>query len=100
MQTTTASWSRSAIGLGTLFAARTLFVLSDDVTRRGPVTVDHVLSALVLAGVIFAGHAFFGAARECRILAALGLAGLFVVGTGMLVIKSASATPSCSSKRR
>lgn len=90
MKHTTVVRSWSAIALGTLFAAGTMFVLCDDIWKGGPVTVDHVLSALVLTGVIYAGHAVIGAVRDWRVFATIGLAGLFLVGTGMLVIKSAS----------
>ncbi len=77
-----------AIGLGTLFAGGTCYVLFEDVLRRGAIiTTDHVMTLLVLIGTIAAGHMIM---QQKRIAAIAGLGVLFAAGTFYCVTQSAA----------
>lgn len=82
--------SRGAIALGGIFSLGTAYVLFEDVIRGGPLTSDHVMTALVLVGTIAAGHFFWPALRCGKLLPAIGLAVLFATGTFICVTGSAS----------
>lgn len=79
-----------ALTLGVLFALGTCWVLFNDVRSPSQITVDHVSTLLVLLGTITSGHMFGHQARELHVLRALGLASLFIAGTGYCVTQSAA----------
>src|SRR5215510_9822341 len=95
--TTVRSWG--AILLGGIFALGTAYVLFADVRSLADITTDHVMTGLVLIGTIAAGHMFWPAARGGRLLAALGLAILFVSGTFICVTGSAGRSAEVSQKK-
>jgi len=63
------------------------------------ITTDHVRTGLVLIGTIAAGHMFWPAAKGGRLIAALGLAILFVSGTFTCVTGSAARSAEVSQKK-
>ncbi len=81
--------SYPALTLGGLFALGTGYVLFHDVHSLEQITIDHVMTFLVLVGTIAAGHHFWPQLKACRLLASLGLATLFVAGTGYCLVSSA-----------
>jgi hypothetical protein len=81
---------RVALLLGLVFTCGTGFVLFSDVHSVSQITIDHVIAALVLLGTISAGHYFSVALRSYKFLLALGCAILFVAGTFICVVGSAS----------
>lgn len=89
MHTSTTIRSPGSIALGLLFAAGTGYVLFSDVTRWHQVTVDHVMTLLVLIGTIASGHMIWQQVRQWRVLPAAGLAVLFLAGTAYCVTTSA-----------
>lgn len=88
--TTIRSWP--SIVSGVACSIGSACVMLWDVLRAGQLTIDHVLSVLVLGGTIVAGHEFFRFASWRRPLGTLGLALLFVVGTGYCVATTAGRT--------
>lgn len=82
--------SPAAIGLGVIFALGTARVLLKDVQSPYDVTIDHMMTALVLLGTIAAGHLLWLALEDRRIVSALGLGILFVGGTLYCVVTSAA----------
>lgn len=89
MHTTTTIRSPGSIALGALFAIGTCYVLFSDVTSWHQVTVDHVMTLLVLIGTIASGHMIWHQVRQWRVLPAAGLAVLFLAGTAYCVTTSA-----------
>lgn len=89
MSSNTTIRSPGAIALGTLFALGTCYVLFADVKSLAGITVDHVMTLLVLTGTIASGHMVWHQARAWRVLPALGLAVLFMAGTLYCVVTSA-----------
>ena len=87
---TTAIRSWTALALGLIFAAGTGYVLFSDVHSPADISIDHVNTALVLLGTIAAGHYFGITLRSYRLLTAIGCAVLFVAGTFICVVGSAS----------
>jgi hypothetical protein len=85
--------------LGGIFALGTAYVLFADVRSLADITTDHVMTGLVLVGTIAAGHMFWPAARGGRLLAALGLAILFVSGTFICVTGSAGRSAEVSQRK-
>ena len=90
MTTHTIIRSRGAIALGAIFAVGTVAVLFADVRSVADMSIDHLMSLLVLIGTIAAGHSFWGEARAARLFTATGLAILAAGGTAYLVTASAS----------
>ncbi|MFZ4807491.1 MAG: hypothetical protein ACOYLQ_09560 [Hyphomicrobiaceae bacterium] len=82
--------SYGATGLGLLFAGITGRVLLDDVVHGAPVTVAHMMSIGALIATLAAGHYFVPALRRAAVLSALGLAVLFLAGTGYVLVASAT----------
>lgn len=99
MTTTTTVRSWGAIVLGVIFALGTAYVLFADVRSLADITTDHVMTGLVLIGTIAAGHMFWPAAKGGRLIAALGLAILFVSGTFICVTGSAGRSAEVSQKK-
>src|SRR5262249_32271226 len=95
--TTVCCWG--AILLGGIFALGTAYVLFAHVHILADITTDHVMTGLVLVGTIAAGHMFWPAATGGRVLAALGLAILFVSGTFICVTGSAGRSAELSQKK-
>lgn len=89
MHSTTIIRSPGSIALGSLFAVGTCYVLFSDVTAWRQVTVDHVMTLLVLIGTIASGHMIWHQIRAWRVLPAAGLAVLFLAGTAYCVTTSA-----------
>ena len=85
--TTLRSWS--AIGLGTLAASITAFVLLQDVVYGAPITTAHLATAGALIFTIAAGHFLWPMARQGKVLPAFGLLVLFLTGTFYIVTSSA-----------
>jgi hypothetical protein len=82
--------SPGAIALGALFAGGTLYVLFSDITSPSQVTVDHVMTLLVLVGTLASGHMFWPHFKAWRVVPAAGLAVLFLAGTFYCVTTSAA----------
>lgn len=82
--------SRGAIALGVLFAAGTGYVLFSDVGNWRDISVDHILTVLVLIGTLAAGHMIWPQLKAWRIVHAAGLAVLFAAGTWYIVTSSAA----------
>lgn len=82
------SWG--AIALGCTFAAGTAATLFWDVRTTADLTIDHMMTALVMIGTIASGHMFWRQARAFHMLACLGLGVLFGAGTFYCVTTSAS----------
>jgi hypothetical protein len=82
--------SPGSIALGALFALGTCYVLFSDVRSPAEITVDHVMTLLVLVGTIASGHMFWHQALAWRVLPAAGLAVLFLAGTFYCVTTSAA----------
>ena len=78
-----------AIALGCLCATGAGAVLIEDVRHTGTLGLDHILALIVLVGTISAGHLALGELKGGRVLAAGGLALLFVVGSAYCVISTA-----------
>lgn len=72
--------SRPAIGVGILCAVGSAAVMVADIRHSG-LSVDHLLSVLVLISTIAAGHMFWPSLREWRVFSAFGFALLFGIGT-------------------
>jgi hypothetical protein len=90
MKTRTTIRSYSAIALGLMFAATTAYVMFADIKSLNDVTPDHVTTAMILLGTIYAGHMIWPMAKHLRTcLHALGLILLFAVGTWYCVVSSA-----------
>lgn len=81
------SWS--AIAVGVFFTLVTAWVLLEDVYHGAPINSKHVMTAAVLAGTIFFGHAVWRELRSIRLGNAFGCAMLFLAGTCTCVIMSA-----------
>ena len=82
--------SPGAIALGALFGLGTAYVLFNDVQGLAGISVDHVMTALVLVGTIASGHLIWPMLRHWRTWgSAAGLALLFVSGTWYMVTGSA-----------
>ena len=79
-----------ALCLGAVFACGTAASLFWDVRSAGDVTLDHVMTGLVLVGTISSGHMFWQQLRGWRVLPCVGLALLFVAGTFYCVVASAA----------
>jgi hypothetical protein len=99
VQTTTCIRSPGAIVLGLLFAIGTAVVLFFDVRSTADLTPDHLMSALVLAGTIAAGHFLLPTLRDGALVPALGLAILFVAGTFYVVTSAAGRNAETASTR-
>lgn len=82
--------SPASLILGIVFASGTAASLFWDVRSLGDVTLDHVMTGLVLVGTIASGHMFWRQARGLRILPCAGLAILFGGGTFYCVTTSAA----------
>lgn len=82
--------SPGALALGALFALGTGYVLFHDVHHWREVTVDHVMTALVLVGTVASGHMLSTQLKAWRVLPSLGLAVLFLAGTFYCVTTSAA----------
>jgi DNA-binding transcriptional ArsR family regulator len=90
MKTRTTIRSYSAIALGLMFAATTAYVMFADIKSLNDITPDHVTTAMILLGTIYAGHMIWPMAKHLRTcLHALGLILLFAVGTWYCVVSSA-----------
>lgn len=89
MTTHTMVRSWTAIGVGVFFTLVTGWVLLEDVWHGAPVTSKHVMTAAVLAGTIFFGHALWLELRAWRLFNAFGCVALFLAGTCTCVIMSA-----------
>lgn len=85
---TVRAWGATA--LGAIFAAITGRVLLDDVWHGAPVTVSHMMSVGALVATLAAGHYFLPAVKRAAIAAALGLAVIFLAGTGYVLVASAT----------
>lgn len=85
--TTVRSWA--AIGVGVFFTLVTAWVLLEDVYHGAPINSKHVMTAAVLAGTIFFGHALWCELRSWRLGNVFGCAVLFLAGTCTCVIMSA-----------
>jgi hypothetical protein len=79
-----------AIALGLACGLGAAAILIEDVRHSHEFSVDHLLSLLVLAATIGAGHIGMAELRSARILRALSLAVLFVLGTAWCVKSTAS----------
>ncbi len=79
-----------AIALGSLFAAGTTCVVFSDVRALSGLSLDHLMTALVLVGTLAAGHYVGKQARQLAVISALGLALMFTAGTAYLVTTSAA----------
>jgi hypothetical protein len=90
MATNTTPKRLGAILLGVVFAGGTAAVVFSDVEAIEHVTLDHMMTALVLLGTLASGHMFWQQARQWRIGSAIGLALMFIAGTGYLVTTSAA----------
>lgn len=89
MHTTTHVRSWPLLALGGVFAVGTTYVVLDDVRQGAAFTTDHVMTVLVIIGTLAAGHCFWPAVRETRLMSALGLALVFLGGTYFCVSGSA-----------
>lgn len=87
MSTTVRSWP--AIGVGVFFTLITGAVLLEDVYHGAPINSKHIMTAAVLLGTIFFGHAVWRELRSIRLGNAFGCAILFLAGTCTCVIMSA-----------
>ena len=87
-KTSVRSWV--ALLLGAIFACGTAYVLFSDVRSPADISIDHVNTGLVLLGTVAAGHYFGIALRTFKLLLAIGCAVLFVAGTFVCVVGSAS----------
>ncbi len=92
---TAARWA--AIGFGSLFAAGTTCVVFSDVRATSDLSLDHLMTALVLVGTLASGHWFGKQVRQLAILSAIGLALMFAAGTAYLVTTSAARNAESSS---
>lgn len=81
------SWS--AIAVGVFFTLITGAVLLEDVYHGAPINSKHIMTAAVLLGTIFFGHAVWRELRSIRLGNAFGCAVLFLAGTCTCVIMSA-----------
>jgi hypothetical protein len=81
------SWSATAVGV--FFTLITGAVLLEDVYHGAPINSKHIMTAAVLLGTIFFGHAVWRELRSIRLGNALGCAVLFLAGTCTCVIMSA-----------
>ena len=91
MKTTTTVQSYGAIALAALCIGGTGYVLFEDVIKGGTIHAGHVTGVIALAVTIAAGHMLWPRLWS-RPFAALGLALLFVGGTGYIVVTSAGRT--------
>lgn len=89
MATDTTIRNPGAIGLGLLFAVGTACALFWDVRSAADITIDHVMTGLVLIGTIAAGKMFGPALSRKAWHQAFGLALLFAAGTFICVTGSA-----------
>lgn len=80
-----------AIAAGLLCAAGAAAVLLEDVASHG-LTVEHGLSVVVLVGTIAAGHLALGEARALRLVRALALVALALIGSSWCVLATAGRT--------
>lgn len=89
MSTHTTVRNPGAIALGSLFAIGTACALFWDVRSAADITIDHVMTGLVLIGTIAAGKMFGPALSRKAWHQAFGLAVLFAAGTFICVTGSA-----------
>lgn len=85
MQLTTTIRSPGALALGAFFAAVTARTIFDDVVSGAPATIAHLNAAAALVAAIASGHLVLPTLWQGRVLAALGLALIFVASTGYIV---------------
>lgn len=90
MQSTITVRSYGATALGVLFGAITARVLLDDVVHGAAITVAHMMSVGALVATIAAGHYFLPAVMRAAVFAAVGLAIIFLAGTGYVLVASAT----------
>ena len=77
----------ASVALGVLFALGTCYVLFNDVHSLSQVTVDHVMTLLVLIGTVASGHMV---THQRRTPPVVGLGLLFAAGTFYCVTQSAA----------
>ena len=104
MRLSTTVRSPGSIGLGILFALGTCYVLFNDVTSLDKVSVDHVMTLLVLVGTIASGHMIWPQIRQIFrhpgcVVSAIGLAILFASGTFYCVTTSAGRNAEATSAK-
>lgn len=89
MKTTTTIRSWGAICLATFFVSVTCYVQLEDVIRGGAFTTGHLTSLAALVAAIAAGHWFYPTLKQREVLAAIGLAIVFIGATGYIVTTGA-----------
>lgn len=89
MQPTTTPASKLAITAAAIFPVGGLMILfGDSFFHPTDWTSSHALTVLTVAGTIAAGHLCVEAGKLRRVMATIGFALLFVIGTGLVVVQS------------
>ena len=100
MKTTTTIKSWPAITLGGAFALVTGYVMFAEVRSFADITPDHVTTAMILIGTVYAGHMIWPMLKSLRTcLHALGLVMLFVAGSWYCVVSSAGRNAETSASK-